>query len=198
MHSTNQLVTNHQSELHHLALLPEEVIDELLFGGALVVQGLDGYSSSIILVYRKVEQFFIITKDAFYPLGQLELCAQLHFHLLGTLEEDHVPAVLLGQRVPVKVLLGPVPGDAVAIRKSIHHLLKEARGGASWGVLQPGPESLHAVELHVDVSSSVQHLHLCQYTGQVSKLGLHAMLEVHEVSHQFHLIFLGCHVVLSL
>ena len=76
----------------------------------------------------------------------------------------------------------------MAVGDAINKLLEEDRIGTGRCVSKELVDLLTAVELHVDVTSSVQHPHLGQHTAQVSILGHHAVLEVHEISKELLLV----------
>ena len=178
----------------HLALAPEEIINKLLLGSGCVHHNLDGHHSLVVLVSGHVHHLhvFILVLAVVHlnVLVHLELDAVHHFGLLGALKEDHVSAVLLGQGMTVQGLLGPGSGNIMAVGEAVRHLTNESAILTGRALAHHLGEAVVAEEVHVDLTGSVQHLHLCEDTAQVGKLGHHALLKLHHVLHKFILVFL--------
>lgn len=178
----------------HLVLAPKEVINKLLLGSSCVHHNLDGHHSFVVLVsghFHLLHLLIIVLAIVHLNvLVHLELDAVHHLGLLGALKEDHVSAVLLGQRVTVKGLLGPGSGNIITVGEAVGHLANESTVLTGRALAHKLGETVVAEEVHVDLAGTVQHLHLCEDTAQIGQLGHHALLEVHHVLHKFLLVLL--------
>ena len=175
----------------------------LLAGGA--VHDLHGPGGSLVLVLgqtilspvelivgavQSLQHVVGAGHAATLSLGFLKYFSRKYFKSLkyfsypGALEEDHVSAEDLHERVLVEGSLGEGSGDVVAVLVLILQHLPPLGVLSSHGLAQVhlGPQVV-SVGLHVDLEVGVQHVHLGQDAGQVAHHGGNISLEVLEV-HQ--------------